>query len=95
MSWSIQRSGKPAQVVADVTADAALAAGYVAQHSADEASVLHAAVGAAIAAVRACHPEATVSVSLCGSEHSAHPDGLPPLRAQSVSLSFSATLPTD
>jgi methionine synthase II (cobalamin-independent) len=95
MSWSTQRSGRPAQVAEDVVRDAAQAAQYVAQHSPDEAAVLHAAVAAAVAACKACHPDATVSVAMCGSEFSHHPDGLPPLRAQSLSLTFSAQLPTD
>lgn len=93
MSWSISRSGKPAEVAKGVAQDAAEAVGYVTRHSEAEGAVLHAAVSAALAAAGACHPDAAVSVSLYGSETTHHPDGLPPLRAQSVSLSFSAQLP--
>lgn len=90
MSYSISATGSPADVLRELS-EGAKQSEFLA--SDDERSAFHAALAAAFAAVKACHPSASVGLSLHGSENSRELAQIGPVRVQSVNLSFSASLP--
>jgi hypothetical protein len=90
VSYHISASGSAAEVMAQLSLGASQSQSLA---SDDERSAFHAALAAAFAAVKACHPSASVGVTLFGSESSRDLAEIGPLRVQSVNLSFSASLP--